>query len=332
MSVYKRGKVFYMNFTVNGIRVFKSTGTSVKREAKAAENAERHRLLKESKQSPQEKRSKTLLLEAVELTYEVKWKHGKDSTRSYRRACNLAELIGNVPVGKIDEDTVQDLIRDLEGRGSKNATINRYLASLKTILKQMKHPTDFIHLRKEPKGRIRVISKQEEQQVIDLLRNTDHGPRRHYFTEVADLVEVLCDSGMRLSEALNLNYQDVSFENNLIHCWKNKSDRPRSIPMTSRARRVLEARRETNPVKPFTIKDYQVETAWAWVRKEMGMETDKEFLPHSLRHTCASRLVNRGIDLYVVKQWLGHSSIQVTERYAHLDPQKLAHAVTVLED
>lgn len=53
---------------------------------------------------------------------------------------------------------------------------------------------------------------------------------------------------------------------------------------------------------------------------------------HALRHTCASRLVNKGIDLYVVKEWLGHSSIQVTEKYAHLAPHKLSHAATVLDE
>jgi site-specific recombinase XerD len=63
----------------------------------------------------------------------------------------------------------------------------------------------------------------------------------------------------------------------------------------------------------------------------MGLIGDLEFVIHSLRHTCASRLVNAGVDLYVVCKWLGHSSIQITERYAHLNPDKLVHAVEVLE-
>ena len=63
----------------------------------------------------------------------------------------------------------------------------------------------------------------------------------------------------------------------------------------------------------------------------MNLRGDKEFVIHALRHTCASRLVNKGIDLYVVKEWLGHSSIQVTEKYAHLSPKKLAHAAYALE-
>jgi len=64
----------------------------------------------------------------------------------------------------------------------------------------------------------------------------------------------------------------------------------------------------------------------------MGMKDDTEIIIHALRHTCASRLVNAGIDLYTVKEYLGHSTIQVTERYAHLAPHKLAHAATILDE
>lgn len=332
MSVYKRGKVFYMNFTVNGVRVFRSTGMTTKRDAKAVENVERHRLLKESRQSPQEKRAKTLLSQAVEETYAARWKDNKDSQRSYRRACNLVELVGDMQLGKIDESIVSELVRKLEGRGSSVATVNRYLASMKTILKNMKQQTDFIQLRKERKGRIRVVSKEEEQQIIRLLRDINHGQRRHYFADVADLVIVLLDTGMRLGEALNLRYDDIDFNSNLISIWINKGDRPRSVPMTSRVRHILETRGQVNSLKPFSIKAHQAETAWRWVRKEMDLQGDKDFVLHSLRHTCASRMVNKGVDLYVVKDILGHASIVTTQIYAHLAPHKLSHAISVLED
>lgn len=332
MSVYKRGKVFYMNFTVNGVRVFRSTGMTTKREAKRVEAAERHRLLKNSKQSPQEKAASTLLHDAIDQTYQARWKYGKDSQRSYRRACNLANLISNIPLKDIDENTVAQLTRKLEARKSSIATINRYLACLKTILRNMKQSTDFIALRKERRGRIRVLSKEEERQVIGLLRNTDHGYRRAYFPEVADLVEVLIDTGMRLGEALSLRYEDIDYKSNLISIWINKGDRPRSVPMTSRVRNVLETRQASNQEKPFTIKAHQAETAWRWARKEMGKEADKEFVIHSLRHTTASRMVNAGVDLYVVKDILGHASIATTQIYAHLAPHKLAHAISILED
>ncbi|TSK08822.1 MAG: site-specific integrase [Geobacter sp.] len=126
-------------------------------------------------------------------------------------------------------------------------------------------------------------------------------------------------------------YADVSFGSNLVTIWVNKGDRPRSVPMTKRVRMILEERQQMSRVKPFGISKPEMERAWQWCRAEMGLNCDKEFVLHALRHTCASRLVNAGVDLYVVKELLGHSSIQITERYAHLNPVKLVQAVEVLE-
>ncbi len=333
MSVSRRGKkgVFYMQFTVNGQRIYRSTGKFTKREAKQVEAAEKQKLLRNPELTPQEKGAQTLLLDAIEEVYQIRWRQTKDSQRSYRRALNLADLIGNMELGKITEEVITHLTRTLESNGSKPATINRYLACLKTILKHKKQDTEWIRLRKERKGRIRVISQEEESQIVRLLKSAPQGNRRSYYPEVADLIEILLDTGMRLGEALNLQYPDIDLESGLISIWINKGDRPRSVPMTRRVRSILEQRQQVHHLKPFTIKSHQAETAWKWVRKEMGLEGEKEFVLHSTRHTCASRMVNAGVDLYVVKEILGHASIQITERYAHLSPHKLAHAVEVLE-
>ncbi len=60
----------------------------------------------------------------------------------------------------------------------------------------------------------------------------------------------------------------------------------------------------------------------------------KEILPmvSGMEHTCASRLGNKGVDLYVVKEYLGHGSIEATERYAAMAPDKLSYAATILDD
>ena len=101
--------------------------------------------------------------------------------------------------------------------------------------------------------------------------------------------------------------------------------------MTKRVRAIMDRRKEGNPIKPFNLTEYQCENAWRYVRRLMGLQGEKEFVIHACRHTTATRLINNGIDLYVVKEWLGHGSIQVTERYAHLSPSKLAHAAKMLE-
>lgn len=329
MSIHKRGKhgVYYFNFTINGKKYFRSCNTTSKREAKLIEHHERQRLMKEGKLSPQEKAARITLKDAVEITYNQKWKNNKDATGTYRKALRLLEIIGNVPVGTITEETVDNLIKTLEATGITGATINRYQAVGKTILKQLKQPADIFTPFRESKGRIRVVSKDEETALLRLLRATE---KPVYFV-TADLVECLLDTGCRLSEMLDLLYQDIDFQNKQIRCWINKGDRPRSIPMTIRVKSILLARQEQNPTRPFTITKYQADKCWAWVRKQLGLEADTDFVIHSCRHTCASRLVNAGVDLYVVKSWLGHSTIKITERYAHLDPGKLLYAVEMLE-
>lgn len=334
MAIYKRGKksVFYMDFVVNGIRVFKSTRKSTKKEARQVEAVEKQKILQAASITPQQKLAKMSLNSAIDTVYESRWKNNKDGMGSYRRAAKLLEHMGNIPLAAIDDDAVELLVMALDTTGIENSTVNRYLAALKTVLKHFRQQTDFIKLRKEKNGRIRIVSKDEEIRIVELLREAASRGKRPYYTEAADLVEVLVDTGMRLSELLNLQYEDVNFPSNLISIWINKGDRPRSIPATGRARTILQERQLINPLKPFTITVDEAERAWQWVRREMRLEKESEpICIHSLRHTTASRLVNAGVDLYVVKEWLGHSSIQITERYAHLNPSKLVEAVTKLE-
>jgi integrase len=334
MSVNKRGAkcVFYMNFTVNGQRIYKSTGKFTKKEAKQVEANERQKMLNEATMSPQERNANMFLEEAAKQVYEAKWKNNKDQFGPKTRCKRLIDLLGNIPLSKIDDDVVSEMVRKLDSTKIKPATVNRFLATLKTILKFKRQPCDHIKLRKESKGRIRVVSKDEETSVVNLLRTTEHSKRRWFYYDVADLVEVLIDTGMRLSEALTLATDDINFDSNLIHIWINKGDRPRSVPMTKRVASILKRRTEGDIKNPFNLTTYQSDKAWAWAREQIGLKDDTECIIHALRHTCASRLVNAGIDLYVVKEWLGHSSIQVTERYAHLAPHKLAHAATILDE
>lgn len=333
MSVYKRGKkgMYYMSFIVNGVQTCRSTCKFTKKEAKIVEAAEKKKLMEEGSLSAREKRSRMKLSEAIKKVYNEKWKHNKDGYKSCRNVEIVMDLISDLPISSIDEDVISELVIKLESRGIKSGTVNRYLAALKTLLRHNKQPWDHITLKKEPIGRTRIVTEVEENMAINLLRYREHPPRRQYYYDVADLIEVLLDTGCRLSEILFVTFSDINFETNLLTSWINKGEKPKSIPMTSKVRAIMLKRKVTNAKQPFNITVAQVERAWSWVRDVMGLQDDSEFVPHSLRHTSASNLVNADIDLYVVKEWLGHSTIKITEKYAHLNPMKLAQAVKVLE-
>ncbi len=331
MAVYKRGKVFYMDFVVNGARVYKSTGKFTKKEAKQSEALEKQKLLDEERTTPQEKAARIMLSEAIEHVYESRWKSNKDGYGSYIRALKIVQIMGDVTLRDINDSWFEEYVKTMDARKVSVSTVNRYLAILKTILRFKRQQYGFIRLRKERRGRIRVISREEEQQILNALRYGHTNKRRAAFPHMADMVEVLIDTGMRLGEVRSIRYEDINFETGLISIWINKGDRPRSIPMTTRVRAILERRKVGRAIKPFDLTEYQCENAWRFARKAIGLEKDIQFVIHACRHTTATRLINNGIDLYVVKEWLGHGSIQVTERYAHLSPNKLLHAAKMLE-
>jgi site-specific recombinase XerD len=79
------------------------------------------------------------------------------------------------------------------------------------------------------------------------------------------------------------------------------------------------------------INPRDLEYHWNKARKAMGLEEDKGFTPHCLRHGCASRLAQAGVPLLTIKELLGHQKIETTLIYAHLAPKNLEDAVRLLE-
>jgi len=171
------------------------------------------------------------------------------------------------------------------------------------------------------------LSEQEETKLLTLLRGH---PIAHWWV-TADIVVILLDTGMRVGELLSLLVKDINFETNLIHIWVNKGDRPRSVPMTSRVREIMAKQCADRIGRVFPVKQDLLSRAWDSARETMGITDDHQFIPHACRHTCASRLVQAGVDLYTVQRFLGHSTIRVTERYAHLSPLMLQTAAQALE-
>jgi len=138
-----------------------------------------------------------------------------------------------------------------------------------------------------------------------------------------------------------LRWEDVRLEEELLRFPDTKPGNNRPGYMTSRVKEMLIRRKHLSesmyvfPHRDGGLIKYQSNSFARVVEKIKLNEgvTDKRLRIsfHSCRHTFASRLVSAGIDLYVVKELMGHSSIAVTERYAHLKPERKRAAVDVLE-
>jgi integrase len=114
--------------------------------------------------------------------------------------------------------------------------------------------------------------------------------------------------------------------------WQPKNGHARTIPILDCIRPIIETR--------MTIEGSQhlfpegsnpwLRNAWEKARELMGKTDDPQFVPHMLRHTCATRLSQSGVSLPVIKEWLGHTTIQTTIRYAHFNKKDLLSAAQAL--
>lgn len=337
--MYLRGKVYYSDFrTAQGQRINKSLGTgdynlALQKEAilraKYQENVFDDLAATPSSNSsnpndPEDFGSPESLLFLAHEHYTNDWQYKTSGEESFTKIRRIAEIFGNLEVNEINYQKIEHLKQVLQKQyGIKQATVNRYLCALSAVLR---HALDKGVLRlkpriktyKEKEKRIKVYSPQEESAILKAASN-----------DMRDLITVLLQTGARLSEILNLDAQDCNFTTKQIHVWLNKGDRPRSVPMTKQVEIILKKRIQDS-TQPFPYTVDHVEHEWQKIRKQLKQAGNREFVIHGLRHTCASRLVRNGIDLYIVKEILGHSSIKITERYAHLDPNQLKSAMETL--
>lgn len=95
---------------------------------------------------------------------------------------------------------------------------------------------------------------------------------------------------------------------------------------------ILAKRSADGELKVFPrLKTYAIlRGQWEYLRAKLGKDDDAGFIPHVLRHTCASRMMAEGVPVNAVQAWMGHSSIQTTMRYAHLQTGQLSAAAVLM--
>jgi len=178
----------------------------------------------------------------------------------------------------------------------------------------------------------RIISREEEAQIVTLLRGAEINQRKPYYSDVADLVEVMINTGLRKLEASELLYKDVNFTDNLIIIRGSMGVIHRRVPMTKRVTTILQSRQEVDQLKPFTLNEMQIHMAWTWIRNQMGLRDDKGFVLYALRRTCAFRMMKAKIDMETVQELLTSRCITSNRRLAPTPVHTLSKAAVKLEE
>ncbi|RLB90577.1 MAG: site-specific integrase, partial [Deltaproteobacteria bacterium] len=146
-------------------------------------------------------------------------------------------------------------------------------------------------------------------------------------------------TGMRAKELFDLTWGNVDLENGLITIQDSKSVEPRYVYLTEDTKAMLAGLQNNQAKNELVFKDRkghkikEVSNAFGKAVKALRLneginDRRQRVCFHTLRHTFASWLVQSGTDLYTVKKLLGHSSILLTERYSHLQPDGLQQTIS----
>ena len=270
------------------------------------------------------------LSEATRVVYKRRKNGTKSATNFLIGMKHNIKALGDLPVNKITRPMVNKMMDILKAEHkNSNAVINQKMGYLRVVLQEMEED-GFIEMIKFPKPRptknskVHYLTKDMEDDLLAWL--LDHDEKAFH------IVQALIDLGCRVNELLNLERRFVDMPNNQINFNDRKNDKAVAVPMTQRVIVIMQAysmgKKPTD--KLFDVDYSWLNGIWQKARKELGYAKEKYYTIHLCRHTCASRLVQRGVPILLVKDWLGHEDIENTMIYAHLAPKALHSVVEVL--
>lgn len=322
----------------SGQRVRRSTETEYRREAEALEAKWKLESYRARQWEEQPKRS----FEELMVGY-LKANTGKRSADKDRmRTAHLREHFGGRMVNDLTASDVRAYIARRREAGVSDSTINRETALLSAAINYANREWDWVlpnpakgRKLKEPEGRVRWISRVEAETLIH-----EAGKDRLAGRWLPDFIRLALNTGARKEELTGLEWRRVDLQTGLIYleAHHTKAGKRRSIPLNRTAREALLARArfraEYCPDSPWVFCDTKGRRV---ANPRKGFESAckrakiEDFRIHDLRHTCAAWLVTAGVALAEVRDLLGHSTVMMTEKYAHLAPESVRAAVARLD-
>lgn len=271
----------------------------------------------------------------------TEWNQLRSAYTAILNGRHVVEHLGrNKDIREIGSADISDLKMHFSEQGLAPATVNRKIAALSKMLRTAvdagfldKVPT--INWNREEQTRFRYIDEMEEQVILAYwLAQGDQ--------DLHDLTILLIDTGARaFSEMLPVRWDAFGPQFASVTFWETKSGKPRTVPITKRCRTILAQRHKLkgNHMGPFSgvkhgskvmgdINHHTMRHKWDAMRAFTGLD---DVTPHTLRHTCCTRLVLGGVDVKRVMTWMGHAAITTTMRYMQIRPTALEDILHVLE-
>ncbi|MBP9691911.1 MAG: site-specific integrase [Alphaproteobacteria bacterium] len=214
-----------------------------------------------------------------------------------------------------------------------NSTVNRYMTALGNAFTvatnewewMKENPMRKISKLSEPRGRVRFLDDDERERLLEACKASAN-PYLH------TLVVLALSTGARQGELLNLRWSDVDWQRRVITLHDTKNKERRLLPLAHYALHLMEEHNKVrniasdlvfpSPSRP--MKPWDSRTSWVSVLKKANIQ---DFRFHDLRHSCASYLAMNGASIAEIAEVLGHKTLQMVKRYAHLSEAHTAKVV-----
>ncbi len=333
MTVYYKdnGKWYCHFYLSNGKEIHRlCRGATTEKQAKKLENEIKYDFeMQVHGHKPMEQKN-VYIKHLVELyTIHAKNNHKKFKNQIYYLNVLEKYFSNNKPVNDIKPNDIEKFktyLKDI--KNLKNSSINRYLEILSKMFnlaianKELtENPVSKTEKLKEDNIAIRYLTAEEE---LRLFKSVDS-----FAPYLKPIIIMALQTGMRRGEILNLKWSNI--KDNYIELLETKSGKKRNIPISEKLKTVLESIPNDNEYifyNPKTNEPYtDIKKSWHKVIDEAKI---KNFRFHDLRHTVATRMVEKGIDLLVVMDILGHTKIETTMRYAHPVTERKQAAINIL--
>ncbi len=262
----------------------------------------------------------------------IKWAENNlsdSSIRNIKRSFNLfLKIIGNKPLSHYRKKDIEDYKTE-RIKVVRAATTN---IEIRTIRAGFGKAVEWEYIQKNPfsgtkeikthQKPLKYLDKKKIAKVLEILEG--------YPSVWRYIFLIALNTGGRLSEIANLTWQDI--KDGFVVFKNTKNRKVRYVPISKELQKVLDemaSKRKGTKLFPFSDKLY-ISKKFKKVFRESGLSEDYTF--HCLRHTFASRLAMKGVDLVTIKQLLGHSDIRTTMIYNHLTTKHLKNAIEILSN
>lgn len=264
------------------------------------------------------------------INYVVIEKGLSDNTKeSYLRDLIKYSEYVNKSVNSVVTDNILKYLKYLKDSGMSSRTIARNIVSIKNFHRYIsrttgiKDPSEIVESPKLGKKLPEVLTIEE----VDLLLNIE--PKTEFDYRNKAMIELMYASGLRVTELIKLNVNDVDLENGIVKCF-GKGSKERIIPIGDVA---IHALNNYINKRNIMLKGYFTDSLFLnnhgkeltrqgffkilrTIAKEKGIK--KSFHPHTLRHSFATHLLEGGADLKVIQELMGHENISTTQIYTHV--------------